>query len=249
MSASDLAAGPTGRTPIIFLAGAVINRMMWKPVIEHLSGDFRCVAVDLPGQGSRHREDFTVDRSIEVVRQAIADHGDGRAVLCGLSLGGYVAQATAAAAPREVAGLVLSGATIRYTGWDGLSTRLYGFGFPVLAPLAMRAFPKELAKSVGAEIADEIVAAGLSARGGGQALRRLPGTDFAARLKGFTGPVAIINGERDKPNIAGVEKFREHVPSAEEIIIEDAGHAVALQQPEHFAAALRESAVGRSLLA
>lgn len=236
-------AGPPEGHPVVFLHGGVLNRVMWKPVTRLLEDRYLCIAIDLPGHGERTNESFDIPHSVDLTLDVISAHG--RATVVGMSLGGYVAQAVAAAAPASVAALVLSGATIRYTGWPGVSTVLYGCVFPLLGHAAMKAFPRQLAKTVGDELAQEIVATGLSARGGGQALRRLPGHDYAADLAGFSGPVVIANGARDKENIKHEALFLEHVPSAHVITIDDAGHACALQKPKAFAEAI-ELAIGRS---
>jgi len=231
----------TGRPdghPIVFLHGGVLNRVMWKPVTRFLEDRRLCIAIDLPGHGDRMNEPFDIPRSVDVTLAAIAVHARGRATLVGLSLGGYVAQAVAGKAPDTVAGLVLSGSTIRYTGWPGVSSALYGYVFPLVGRAAIKAFPRQLAKTVGDDLALEIAAAGLSARAGGQALRRLPGHDYAADLSTFPGPVVIANGDRDKENIKHEMYFLEHVPTAQVIKIDDAGHACALQQPRAFAEAV-----------
>ena len=80
---------------------------------------------------------------------------------------------------------------------------------------------------------------GLAMSGGAQALRRLPGTDYAMEMAGFKGPIVLANGERDTANRDAEALFREHHPGTESVVIEDAGHACALQQPEAFAAAVR----------
>jgi pimeloyl-ACP methyl ester carboxylesterase len=228
--------GPVGGQPIVFLHGGVLNGVMWKPVIAHLEERYSCIAIDLPGHGARMDESFTMPSSVDATLTAIADHARGRAALVGLSLGGYVAQATAARAPGTIAGLLISGATLRYTGGAGLSTAIYGCLFPLLGRTAIKAFPQQLAKAVGTELAQEIATAGLSARAGGQGLRRLPGYDYAADLSAYPGPVIVANGVRDKKNIKHQPLFLQHVPSAQVINIEDAGHACALTQPRAFAA-------------
>lgn len=235
---APLTSGPSDGWPILFLHGGFLNRMMWKPVIAHLDHRYLCVAIDLPGHGSRMGDSFTMAGSIAATLDAILTRCRGRATVVGLSLGGYVAQASAAVAPDAVAGLLLAGATVRYTGWSRLTTSLYGYVFPLAGRAAIKAFPAQLAKTVGDELTREIVQAGLSARAGGEVLRRLPGRDYAAALSGFPRPVMIANGERDKANIEGVSGFLTYVPGAQVITIDDAGHACPLQQPLAFAQAV-----------
>ena len=194
--------------------------------------------VDLPAHGELINEEFSVDRSVERVVGVLDHLRVEKAVLVGLSLGGYIGQATTAAHPDRVNGLVLSGATINYTGWDAVSTRFYGFLFPLLARPAMKAFAKKMTEDLGPELADKVLAGGLSAKGGAQTLRRLPGIDYAKAMSDFTGPIVSANGERDTPNRDGEEHFLGQFPNAETCVIADAGHACALQQPQSFAQAV-----------
>lgn len=232
-------AGQSSSPAIIFLHGGVINRYMWGPVIDRLEAEHRCIAIDLPGHGDRKKEPFGIESSVLTVIETMDELSVDRATFVGLSLGGYVAQAAAAEHPDRVLGLVLSGATIRYTGWDGVSTRMFGYLFPVFAKPAMKSFASKMTKDLGQDLADQIIVGGLSARGGGQALRRLPGTDYAAEMEGFRGPIVLANGERDTGNRDGEAYFLSRFPEAESIVIEDAGHACALQQPDAFAEAVR----------
>lgn len=231
--------GSEGSPTIVLLHGGVINRHMWEPVIEHLSDRYNCVAIDLPGHGELKEESFSVNRSVDVVIDTLDHFEIKRGALVGLSLGGYIAQATAAEHPDRVDGLVLSGATINYTGWDGITTRFYGLLFPVLSRPAMKAFAKKMTEDLGPELAGAVLAGGLSGKGGGQSLRRLPGVDYADAMSEFTGPIVIANGERDTGNRDGEERFLELLPQSESIVIDDAGHACALQQPVAFSEAVK----------
>jgi len=231
--------GESTSPAVIFLHGGVINRHMWGPVIAHLNGEYRCIAVDIPGHGDCQKQDFKLESSVATILETMESLSVERAVLVGLSLGGYVAQAMAAKHPDQAEGLLLSGATVRYTGWDGLSTRLFGYVFPLFAKPAMKTFAAKMAEDLGQELADQILEGGLSARGGAQALRRLPGADYAAAIAGFQGPIVLANGERDSGNRDGEAYFLSQFPRAESIVIQDAGHACALQQPEAYAAVVR----------
>ncbi len=225
---------------IILLHGGVINRHMWGPVVDILADLYDCISIDLPAHGELMDEEFSMDRGVDRVIE-ILDHLEiEKSALIGLSLGGYIAQATVASHSRRVSGLVLSGATINYTGWDGISTRFYGFVFPLVARPAMKAFRKQMTEDLGHKLADEILSGGLSAKGGAQSLRRIPGVDYAEAMADFSGPIVIANGERDTPNREGESRFLELFPNAESVVITDAGHACALQQPGSFSNAIRQ---------
>ena len=235
--------GPKGFPTVLFLHGGVINRHMWGPVMDVLDQQYECIAIDLPGHGDLADRPFSMESSVDTVRRFLETRTVEDVTVVGLSLGGYVAQAVTASHPDRVKGLVLSGATIRYTGWDGLSTRLYGVLFPLFARPARKAFASKMTDDLGADVANPILNGGLAMKGGGQALRQLPGRDYAALMKSYRGPIILANGERDTDNRDAEHLFLEHHPEAESIVIEDAGHACALQQPVAFARAVDQLAL------
>ena len=95
--------------PVILLHGARASRTMWRPQLDALARTGRRArAVDLPGHGLRIGETFCVEASLAAIDDAVRELG-GRAVVVGLSLGGYLGIAYTARHPGRVAGLVASG--------------------------------------------------------------------------------------------------------------------------------------------
>jgi len=103
-----LVAGPPDATAIVFVHGTRLTGSMWSPQVAVLSGEFLTIAVDLPGHGSRAGEPFTMEAAADALATDIRKHAGGRAVVVGLSLGGYVAMTLAAREPALVRALVLS---------------------------------------------------------------------------------------------------------------------------------------------
>ena len=139
-----------------------------------LSDEFRTIAVDLPGHGARAGEPFSLDGAADLLAATIRDEAaGGRAVVVGLSLGGYVAMVLAARHPERVRGLVLAGATAEPVGIQlavyrmlaGIMTRIDG---PWLDRVSATVFR---ARYPGA-IAEPIVAGGFWSKGGSTALPR-----------------------------------------------------------------------------
>lgn len=239
-------AGPADGLPIVFLHGAGTNLAMWQPQVERLSDTFRCIAIDLPGHGSRQPERFTLEAGVEATRDAIDEHAGGSATLVGLSLGGYVEIATAAAHPERVDGLVASGVGVEFQGMTARANRFQGRLLPLAGPLVKRSATKALARIATKETAKAIADRGHSFGGAGQALRDLVGRDFRSLLLSYNGPVLMLLGVRDKPNVEAVPKMVEGVVDAEVEIIEDAGHSCSLSQPEAFSAAVRSFVTDRA---
>ena len=164
----------------------------------------------------------------------------GRAIVVGLSLGGYVAMDVAARWPDRVAGLVLAGATaeprrLRSVLFRGL-VALYGIA-PVrwLVGGETRAFRRRYPPAV----TDPILRDGFSHRGGSVAVRSLVGESFRPRLARYPGPTLLVNGEHDLLFRIGARSFAASAANPRRVLIRGAGHRSNLDRPAEFAGAVR----------
>jgi pimeloyl-ACP methyl ester carboxylesterase len=238
-----IVAGPAGATAIVFVHGTRLTGAMWSAQQAALADEFRTIAVDLPAHGSRAAEPFTLDAAAAAVDDAIGTEAAGRAVVVGLSLGGYVAMALAAREPARVRGLVLSGATaepvgIRMLPYLALATAMDGIDPEVLTRLNARYF-RLLYPSA---IAEPIVAGGFWTHGGAEALRSLVGERFLPRLASYPGPTLIINGSRDLPFRLFAPTFARAAHDVRRVRLAGAGHNASLDRPAAFTAAVRRFA-------
>ena len=104
---------PGPRLPVVFVHGLRTSRTMWRAQVAAVEAlGHAAVAIDLPGHGRRRGERFTWGGAIDAVARGVDDVG-GRALVVGLSLGGYVGIAHAARDPGQVAGLVAAGCSTR----------------------------------------------------------------------------------------------------------------------------------------
>jgi non-heme chloroperoxidase len=94
--------------PLVLLHGAWVDRDQWTPQVERFAGEFEVVTPDLRGHGESTDEGVTVDRMAEDVATLCDSLGLASPVVCGLSMGGLVAQRLALEHPDRVAGLVLA---------------------------------------------------------------------------------------------------------------------------------------------
>jgi len=100
--------------------GVSWTRKMWMPQLEALSDEFRVIALDLPGHGALRGQSFQLKAAVQAVMESFRQQTHDRALIVGLSLGGYVAMTCAHDYPQEIAGLVLSGCCIDYRGPIGM---------------------------------------------------------------------------------------------------------------------------------
>jgi pimeloyl-ACP methyl ester carboxylesterase len=235
-----LVAGPPDAPAIVFVHGTRLTGSMWSPQLAALSDEFRVVALDLPAHGSRAGEPFTLESAAGTLAADIAEHAGGRAVVVGLSLGGYVAMTLAAREPGLVRALVLSGATaepvgMRMVPYRALAAAMGRVGDQRFQRINARSFRRRYP----AAIAEPIVEGGFWSRGGADALRAISGQRFIPRLAAYPGPILIINGDRDVPFRLFAPAFAAAGSDVRRVRLARARHLANLDQPAAFNQAIR----------
>jgi pimeloyl-ACP methyl ester carboxylesterase len=233
-------AGPPDALAIVLVHGTRLSRASWRPQIDDLSDEFRVIAIDLPGHGSLAVEPFTMDGAVGRLTAVIDEAAGGRAVVVGLSLGGYVAMDLAARSPDRVAGLVLAGASQEPVGPWTLPYRALG--------LLLRRGPRPLLTRFDTwffrmrfppRISGPLLAGGSWPRGGASALSALLGHRFLDRLATYPGPTLILNGSLDIVFRLGERAFLAAARDGRRVVIPRATHLVNLDRPNLFNDAVR----------
>ena len=235
-----LIVGPPGAPAIVFVHGTRLTGSMWTPQQAALSDEFRTIALDLPEHGTRAEVPFTIESAADALSETIREHAGGRAVVVGLSLGGYVAMALAAREPDRVRGLVLSGATaepvgVRMLPYLALASVMGGVSDERLDRINAGFFRRRYP----AAIAEPIVAGGFWSRGGASALRAISGERFVPRLAAYPGPTLIINGELDLPFRLFARSFAAAGSDVRRVRLAGARHLANLDRPAAFNAVVR----------
>jgi pimeloyl-ACP methyl ester carboxylesterase len=104
-----LAWGEPGRRGLVFVHGGGAHAHWWTPLAATFAREFRVAAIDLSGHGdSGHRDVYELEQwTDEVVAVAGAAGMDGRPVIIGHSMGGFVTIATAARHADVVDGVIV----------------------------------------------------------------------------------------------------------------------------------------------
>ena len=237
--------GSADSPSIVFVHGTRLSRAVWRAQMDELRDGYRVVALDLPGHGALAGRAFTVTAAADEVARVIDAAAGGRAVVVGLSLGGYVAMDLAARRPELVRGLVLSGATAEpvgllatpYLALAWLMDRLDGNGADAVNTWFFRT-------RFGPAMADPIVEGGFWSAGGAEALRALVGNRFAPRLAAYPGPTLILNGSRDLLFRLTVGGFVRAAQDARRVRLGGATHLANLDRPAAFSLAVRRFVEG-----
>ncbi|MBB2909859.1 pimeloyl-ACP methyl ester carboxylesterase [Streptosporangium becharense] len=243
--------------PLVLVHGVRVSATMWNPVVPHLGRP--TAAVDLPGHGTRKGEPFTMGTAASAVADAI-DRLGGRAIVAGLSLGGYVGIAAAERFPDRVAGLVAMGCTTRAprTGASGPEhgdtrpapgrSRLravrrpsWADGYRIAASLAARnpSFADRLSayalrRLFPGPVGEAFVAGGLSCEVLPQVVEAVTGHDQLAALAAYPGRVWLVNGSRD-PFRANERDFLRACRDGRLILIPRRGHLGVMAAPRPLA--------------
>jgi 3-oxoadipate enol-lactonase len=231
---------------VIFIHAFPLDGRMWDGQIDGLGGRWPAIAPSLPGFGGAAGvgDVMTMGAAAGRCVQALDAAGMERAVVCGLSMGGYVAFELWRMARQRIAGIVLantrSGADTEEAA-DGrrrLAARLRdeGNGFlvaeppPLLGPGAsdeVRAFLRD-------SIADQ-PAASIAAAAEGMAER----PDSTPDLGTLDVPVLVLTSTEDALIPAAVTlEMVPHIKGAQAVTINGAGHLSNLEAPALFGEAL-----------
>jgi 3-oxoadipate enol-lactonase len=233
--------------PLVLCHAFPLDRRMWSAALVELRSDAELVTVDLCGLGES--EGGHSAPSIEGAADDVAALLDGlgldRAVVGGVSMGGYVALAMAARHPDRLRGLVLADtraaadtpeqraardAAIARIAAEGTRAYIAELVPRLVAPSSLAA--RQMALALGGLQSTSAVAGALAA------LRDRP--DRTPTLAAIAVPTTVIVGSED--TVTPPEEARRlaaAIPGATLVELTGVGHLSPLEAPAEFAAALR----------
>lgn len=227
---------------LLLLHAFPLDARMWEPQLSAFSPVVPVIAPHLPGFGGAEPAAavMTMAASADRILGELDGAGIDRAVVCGLSMGGYVSFELWRRAPQRFAGVVLANTRAGADTEEGaagrraLAERLRneGSGFLVESPPALLSnrAPEEVRTFVRHLIADQ-PAASIAAASLGMAER----PDSTSDLRGIDVPALVITSTGDAlipPDVSS--PMAEHIPGARLEVIEGPGHLSNLEAPEEF---------------
>ncbi|HEY3438599.1 MAG TPA: alpha/beta fold hydrolase [Actinotalea sp.] len=259
LAVHTLRRGQPGTLPLVLLHGFPLDHRMWLDVTDLLAGDRTVLALDLPGFGASPTGPDVAGAlgtdpapSIDVMADGVAATlravGVPRAVVAGLSMGGYVAMALAERHRDLVAGLGLVSTKSTADDEAARARRLaiadtvlaearidavLGMRTSLLGATSRTARP-DLVERVEGWIRDQGPAAVAWAQ---RAMAARP--DRTAALRAFGGPAVIVVGEEDElAPLPAAQHMLSALQDGELVVVAGAGHMVSIESPEPVAAAL-----------
>jgi pimeloyl-ACP methyl ester carboxylesterase len=223
----------TDRVPLLLTHGYSSSTAMWEPNLAALGAHRQVVTWDIRGHGQsdspRRVELYSEAASVADMAAVLDAAGIERAVVGGLSLGGYLSLAFSLAHPARVTGLLLfdTGPGFKNddarTKWNHYAeATAAGFERDGLGSLS--ASPE-----VGTEGHDPtglaLAARGILTQRDARIIESLPGLDV---------PTLVLVGADDRSFLAAANYMAGKIPGAVLAVIPGAGHAANLDQPDAF---------------
>lgn len=238
--------GKIGDPVIIFIHGFPFNKSMWNKQAEALKENYRVIAYDVRGHGNSDTgtEDFSIDLFANDLIGLMDALKIDKAMLCGLSMGGYIALNAVENYPDRFDALILSDTTciadtlevkekrletiesIRKDGVDKFADESIKNLF---APESFSTKEKEIAavREMIVNTSEESLCNTLRAF--------YERKETCSKLSDIYVPVLIMVGEEDKITpIAAAQLMNEKIKESLLSIIKHAGHLSNIENPAEF---------------
>eukprot|EP01122_Echinamoeba_exundans_P005623 TRINITY_DN15774_c0_g1_i1.p1 TRINITY_DN15774_c0_g1~~TRINITY_DN15774_c0_g1_i1.p1 ORF type:complete len:358 (+),score=38.72 TRINITY_DN15774_c0_g1_i1:68-1141(+) len=220
---------------IVLVGGALGSRAQLTYIAENLCEKHRVITVDLPGQGGRYKEALSRPAAVAVLKEIVENHTIyKKAIVIGISMGGYVAMQFAGENPDLVSALILHGCHNESSG--AMASVLYGMMGMVykvlsrekLSNLVPETFPKiprdRMEKSFLRTMLDYDQWPACAE------VMKEPREGFNVEmLSRYQGPVLFIRGDGDFAR--SEEKFLAACKNGRKVIIVGGSHVVPYEEP------------------
>ncbi len=241
--------GSPNAIPVIFIHGFPFSHKMWTfpgGQIDALSSTNRVIAYDIRGHGES--EVGTGHYSVELFVDdlfALMDHLHiSKAIICGLSMGGYIALRAIERNPERFLGLILCDTRSEADGNEAKIRRANGMKFIqangmkfyaqdyvkiVFAPSSFESHPESI-KTI-----QSVVERTASISIFGTLLALAARTDTTSNLSNIKCPTLIMVGEKDNVTpLSASQSMNKAIPESVLVVIPSAGHISNMENPIEF---------------
>lgn len=198
--------GPAERPLLVFMHGATMDHRMFNAQVEAFAPHYRLLVWDARGHGKSQPigAGFSLAQCVGDMLSILDELGAAQAVLCGQSLGGYIAQHLYRQAPQRVRAMVIIGSTPiakAYSRWEIWALKA---SLPLFRLWPYNHFTRTIARSTAQMPAVQAYAL--------QAARQINKANFAAIWQAVTlavnekgdpslrinAPLLLIHGDNDR---------------------------------------------------
>jgi len=223
---SDGPGGTGGALPVLLSHGFGETSRMWRPNLAALADGRPVISWDMRGHGRSgspaELSEYTQDACVADMAALLDACGARRAVVGGLSLGGYLSLAFWLAHPDRVAALMLFDTGPGFRS-DEARQRWNERALKTAARLERDGLPADSAHSSAAGLA--LAARGMLTQQDGRVMAALPAIDV---------PVLVLVGGEDEAFLGAADYVAAKIPRATKVVIPGAGHLANADQPAAF---------------
>lgn len=235
--------GPKNGPTVVFANSLGTDLRLWDQLLAEMP-EIRAIRFDKRGHGlSDEGGDFTIEDLADDAAALIEHLGLGPVVFVGLSIGGMIAQSISARRPDLIRATVLSNTAAKMgtrQSWTDRIAAIHAGGIESIADVIMERWFAPRFRATPELAAWRNMVARTSAPGYIAACGALAQTDLTAAAPTLDLPVTVIAGDQDGASPAELVKgTADLIPGASFHIIPEAGHLPCVEQPEAFAAILR----------
>lgn len=238
--------GPSGKLPVVFIHGFPFSQAMWQPQIEALQSTYHLITYDNRGHGQTPAGDgqYLLELFVDDLIGLLDELKIPKAVLCGLSMGGYIALRTVERNPERVHALVLAdtrseadsneakvkrAAGVRTIKEKGVPAFAEGFLKSAFAPKTFETQPYTV------DLIRKIILSNPPLGVSGTLIALATRTDTTAALSGIKVPTLILVGDQDPITPpAASEAMHKAIAGSELHVIPQAAHMSNLENPQAF---------------
>jgi 3-oxoadipate enol-lactonase/4-carboxymuconolactone decarboxylase len=237
---------------LLFIHAVGTSLRIWDGVVDALSFAGPVLRYDLRGHGLSEVGDtpYEVARLARDALDLLDQLGIGSAVVCGLSVGGLVAQELALAAPSRVRALVLCATAARIGTVDGWQTRIDQVregGLRSITDLVMTRWfsPRYRELEPDAVRGHRCLLERTSPEGYLATLSALAQADLTDRVGRVRAPTLVISGELDEatPPASG-SQLASLIPGATFELLAGVSHIFSVEKPRELAALIDDFVAG-----
>jgi pimeloyl-ACP methyl ester carboxylesterase len=235
--------------PVVLLHAFPLDKQMWRPQIEALSERYRLIAADYRGFGGTSGLISTIDELADDLAALLEALSVREPVMvCGLSMGGYIALAFARRYSDRLAALILADTRAEPDSPEGRAGRDQMIEFAGTHPagdVLEQMLPRLISSQTLANRPDAVqeirrIASAQSSAAFVAALRALRDRpDARPGLSAIRVPTLVVVGADDAvtpPSAADL--LAATIPGASRVVIPGAGHLSNIERPEEFTAAV-----------
>jgi pimeloyl-ACP methyl ester carboxylesterase len=224
-----------GSGPAVLLShGYGATSEMWSRQVALLSGGHKVMTWDMRGHGKTDSPEeqalYSEDASVEDMKAVLDATGTERAVIGGLSLGGYYSLAFYRRYPERALALMLFDTGPGYR--NPQSREAWNQNAYRRASTLEEKGLEAMTGGVEVQTSTHRSAAGLARAARGMLAQS--DSRVIESLEQVTVPTLVLVGSRDEPFLLAADYMADRIPGARKVVIPDAGHASNLDEPEAF---------------